>query len=127
MVGGTRETVRWDQGDPPFPDVAPQQPTQQHQLQQVTASSPSNNTNNATCGSSDSVGKSIVGDAFSFADNECCEDGEDEDEGNIGEGVRSGSTTDVTNKEVRYAPSPTTNPTTTTCAQLPLQRAHSRF
>lgn len=137
MVGGTREAVRWDQGDPPFPNVGAQQQQQQQQqappqsLQPVTAESCTSNINHA--GSGNDSGKDVFGDGISFeeSDNEE-DDGEDEEDGrsgNIGEGakglgVRSGGR-DVNGKEVRYAHSPTqSNPA---CPQIPLQRAHSRF
>lgn len=130
MVGGTRETVRWDQGDTPFPNVGPQQ-----QPQPTTTSGTSPSNNNHSGGIIDGGRRDVVvlGDALSFEDND---EGTDEEDGRrtgsgtiggAGAGVRSGST-DVS-KEVRYAPSPTqSNPTATSGdPQLPLQRAHSRF
>lgn len=162
MVGGTREAVRWDQGDPPIPNVgAQQQPQQQQPLQPGVAAatacspSPSNNHLHRLASSGGGGGcfgsaKDVLGDGLSFEDNDNLEEEEDggeddgeEDEdgtghfgGNIGDGamvrtgsgVRSGSQDGCSNsKEVRYAPSPTSqsNPPATTCH--PLQRAHSRF
>lgn len=141
MVGGTnRESVRRDQGErtpplPLFPNVGPQQ----HQMQQViaaaatttttaSASCPSNN-NHASSGFDS--GMDVVGDGITFEVADENDDDYDGTNGIIGEaaagaGVRSGST-DVSNREVRYAPSPTHSNPTTTCPQNPLQRAHSRF
>lgn len=139
MVGGTnRESVRRDPGEtnvlPLFPNVGPQQP----QMQQVIAAAATTTTASAPCSSNNNhassgfdSGMDVVGDGITFEVGDGNEEEDDGTNGIIGEaaagaGVRSGST-DVSNREVRYAPSPTHSNPTTTCPQNPLQRAHSRF
>lgn len=152
-----REAVRWELGDAALSNAGAslqQQRAQQTSSsladQQQVSASPSND-NHASSGFDSAM--DVVGDGTLFNDDEADHDDDEDAEngtggiiggaaaGGAGNGMRSGSTAgsnaggglDFGSKEVRYAPFPitTTSPThsnpTTTCPQIPLQRAHSRF
>lgn len=141
MVGERdRETVLWELGDsspPPFANVINNQQLQQLQQQQLQLQSSNlqtscqSNNNNASSGIDSGMG--VVGDGIYFDDGTNLQT--TGSIGGVGGGLRDGASgggggAAGSGKEVRYAPFPIASPAhsnpTTTCHQIPLQRAHSR-